>query len=46
LQAMDYLDVATFRGSEDARLEPSSQCPRAAGEWNEEVRGGRWQFDA
>ena len=29
-----------------ACLEPSSQCPRAAGEWCEEVRGGRWHFDA
>ena len=27
-------------------LEPSSQCPRAAGEWCEEVRSGRWHFDA
>jgi len=27
-------------------LEPSSQCPRAAGEWCEEVRGGRRHFDA
>jgi len=27
-------------------LEPSSQCPRAAGEWCEEVRSGRWHVDS
>jgi retron-type reverse transcriptase len=32
-------DIADF-------LEPSSQCPRAAGEWCEKVRRGRWHLDA
>jgi hypothetical protein len=33
-------------GDIKACLEPSSQCPRAAGERCEEVRSGRRHFDA